>query len=93
MTAPQKTGPRRDQHRTMHRYWKRAGVTHRGDRLALTSAIVHTEISSSSELTEAQADRVIAYQRDLYRDGLLAERAGQWLRARRHVIQKAGVDG
>ncbi len=71
------------QHRSMHRYWKLAGVSDRRDRLALTGAVVERPITSSAELTEAEAERVVRYQRWLVARGQLAAAAARWLAANR----------
>jgi hypothetical protein len=75
------SGPTQAQHRRMHVYWRKADVTDRADRLALTSAIVGRPLNSSSEMTEDEAVWVIHYLRDLDDSGSLAVKADAWLAA------------
>jgi hypothetical protein len=73
------SGPTQAQHRAMHALWREAGVVDRAARLALTGAVVGRRLGSSTELTEAEADQLIAYMRQLKDDGVLAERAAGFL--------------
>lgn len=77
------------QHRTMHRAWRMAGVSDRGDRLALTGAVVKRTIASSSDLTEAEAERVVRYQRWLIARGQLAAAAARWLATNRPAVARS----
>ncbi|OBI53597.1 hypothetical protein [Mycobacterium sp. E787] len=47
------------QHRLMFALWRQAGVTDRAARMALTSAIVGRDITTSAALTKADASAVI----------------------------------
>lgn len=48
------------QQRHMHALWKKAGVTEREERLAVTSHLIGHDVASSKELTYADAETVIA---------------------------------
>ncbi|HEY0640262.1 MAG TPA: hypothetical protein VGD67_21745 [Pseudonocardiaceae bacterium] len=77
------SSPTRQQHRAMHLLWRRAGVTSRADRLALTSAVVRRPLSSSAELTEGEAGTVLAYMEELDRKpGRLAAAVRHFLSTR-----------
>lgn len=76
------TGVTGEQHRHMHALWRAAGVTDRGDRLALTTAAVGREIGTSAELTHDEAARLLDYMRSLDAVGLLAERVEEFLAER-----------
>lgn len=70
------------QHAHMHVYWTKAGVTDRAQRLALTAAGVGREVATSADLTRDEADRLIRYMQLLNRHGVLALRAGEFLKQR-----------
>jgi len=73
--APRAACPTQQQHRSMHALWRQAGVTDRADRLALAGAAVGRTLATSNDLSEAEADALIAYMRRLHRDGRLATTA------------------
>lgn len=73
------TGPTTEQHRRMHLYWRRARVADRGDRLALTGAIVGRPLATSDELTREEATAVLRYLRRLDDTNTLAGKAAAWL--------------
>lgn len=75
------------QHRRMHALWRAAGVTERADRLALTSAVIGRSVTTSSELTGAEAAQIIRYMTRLDQAGWLRERAAAWLTAWRKEQQ------
>lgn len=78
---PAVTGPTLAQHRRMHALWREAGVTDRGERLALTSRAVGREVTSSKELTIEEATRLAGYMQDLADHGELADLVRRWLAA------------
>lgn len=69
------------QHRHMHLLWKKAGVTEREERLAVTSHLVGRDVESSSQLTYAEAELVIERLRafDAAGGDALKERVDRWL--------------
>lgn len=79
MTASDPAGPTPPQHAHMHALWAAAKVTDRAARLALTTAATGREITTSSDLTRAEAARLIDYMVSLDRAGVLAERAAEHL--------------
>jgi hypothetical protein len=76
-------GPTRYQHRRMHALWRSAGLQgtdRRRDRIRLTGRFVdRPELTTSDELTEAQADQLIDYMAGLDREGRLATVVATWL--------------
>ena len=71
--------PTPEQHRAMHALWREANVTDRADRLALTAAVVGRTVGSSNDLTEAEAEALISYMRQLKAGGTLAAKAAGFL--------------
>jgi Protein of unknown function (DUF4031) len=71
--------PTQHQHRAMHALWRQAGITDRSARLALAGAAAGRTLASSNDLSEAEADALIAYMRRLNRTGLLATTATAFL--------------
>lgn len=80
------TGPTEAHHRRMHALWNEARVAGRENRLALTSAIVGRRLTSSDDMTPAEARRVIAYMDQLQRTGTLAAKASAFLASSREVV-------
>jgi len=78
-------GPAPAQHRKMHALWKVAGVTDRGDRLALTGQIVGRELATSNDLDSRDANAVIEYLVQLDEAGVLASKAAGWLAEHRRA--------
>lgn len=72
-------GPTQAQHRRMHALWRTAGVTTRADRLALTTAVTGRAITTSAQLTPAEADRLITYMTELDQAGSLRDTVARWL--------------
>jgi hypothetical protein len=83
--------PTQQQHRAMHALWREAGVTDRADRLALAGASVGRPLATSNDLSEAEADELIAYMRRLNRAGLLATTASAFLARSRPPEAPAGT--
>lgn len=73
------TTPSQKQHRAAHRLWHLAGVVDRAERLALTAAIVHRPLTTSSDLTSIEALEVVDYMQCLHDAGELHDRAAWWL--------------
>jgi phage recombination protein Bet len=68
------------QHRHMHKLWKSGGIEDRDERLAVTSVLVGRAVTSSSELTAAEADTVITALREADRGtGALYQQCSRWL--------------
>jgi hypothetical protein len=76
-------GPRPEptpaQHRRMHALWRKAGVTDRAARLALTSAAIGRSVTTSNGLTEDEAEQLITYMSQLQSEGRLADAAAGYL--------------
>jgi hypothetical protein len=69
-----------EQHRHMHALWKSGGIEDRDERLAVTSVLVGRAVTSSSELTAAEADTVITALREADRGtGALYKACSGWL--------------
>lgn len=73
------TGPSVVQHRRMHALWRKAGVTARHDRLALTAAAIGHQVTSSSDLTEFEATLLTRYMARLDDAGVLRSQVEAWL--------------
>lgn len=72
-------GPTVQQHRRMHVLWRIAGVSDRGDRLALTCKAIGRTIHSSSQMTFREAAALIRYMEGLDEVEQLHGRAQEWL--------------
>jgi hypothetical protein len=62
--APTPSGPRESQHRRMHALWARLGKggdEHRDERLAITSRVIGRQITTSSDMSPAEADTLLEY--------------------------------
>ena len=69
------------QHKHMHALWRKAGVIDRDERLAVTSHLVGHDVTSSSQLTYAEAETVIQRLRAFDAAGAdaLKEAVDRWL--------------
>lgn len=73
------TGPTSAQHRRMHALLRHAGPLTRDERLRLTAAIVARPLTSSNDLTVAEAARVIDYLDRVAAAGDMPARARAYL--------------
>lgn len=84
------------QHAHMHALWAAGGISDRDERLAITSVLVGRTVGSSSELTAAEADTVIAALRGADRGtGELYKACSRWLdeAAARHEAEQGDTAG
>lgn len=68
------------QHKHMHALWNSGGISDREERLAITGVLIGRTVASSSDLTAAEADRVIARLREHDKGtGVLYQQMSRWL--------------
>lgn len=71
---------RPEQTRHMHALWKTGGISDRDERLAITGVLIGRKVASSSDLTAAEADVVIARLREHDKGtGGLYQQMSRWL--------------